>query len=124
MEAPNASTPLLLGHESGEAGHSGTASTTVLQPVLQLEAPSVSLSASTAAAPAAPSGAASGSVSIAAASGGGDTMLSLPNGSLGLPGGLNFVVGAGAAGVQANSNDNNNNMDNASDDSNPVTIYR
>lgn len=121
VEAPNASTPLLLGHESAEAGHSGTASSTVLPPVLQLEAPSVSLSASTAAA-AAPSAAASGSVAVA--TGGGDAMLSLPNGSLGLPGGLNFVVGAGATGVQANSNDNNNNMDNASDDSNPVTIYR
>lgn len=102
------------------------ASRTVLQPVLQLEAPSVSLAAPAAAATAA---AATASVSTGI---GGDTMLSLPNGSLGLPAGLNFVVGAGAgasaaAGAVAqlaSSNDNNNNMDNASDDSNPVTIYR
>lgn len=100
------------------------ASRTVLQPVLQLEAPSVSLSAT-----AATAAAATASVSTGI---GGDTMLSLPNGSLGLPAGLNFVVGAGAgasaaAGAVAqlaSSNDNNNNMDNASDDSNPVTIYR
>ncbi|XP_034490317.1 voltage-gated potassium channel subunit beta-2 [Drosophila innubila] len=111
VDTPNASTPLLLGHESMSLPPDVSAtSITVLPPPTLLP------------------GTANYSI-IAAAT---ETMLSRNNGTLALPGGLNFVMGAtvttnvvGAGGAAtANANDNNNNMDNASDDSNPVTIYR
>ncbi|XP_017870468.1 PREDICTED: voltage-gated potassium channel subunit beta-2 isoform X3 [Drosophila arizonae] len=119
-DVPNASTPLLLGHESGGAasgdvGNSGTA-ITVLQPPAMIGTAGYATTTAESAALA------------AAAAPTGETMLSLNSGTLSvsggmvLPGTLNFVMGAASA--QTSNNDNNNNMDNASDDSNPVTIYR
>lgn len=115
---PNASTPLLLGHESGglsgvansDVGNNGSAAAiTVLQPPVIL-------------------GTANFTATEPAAASASDTVVSMNSGTLNvsgvtLPGTLNFVMGATSA-QAATNNDNNNNMDNASDDSNPVTIYR
>ncbi|XP_030563109.1 voltage-gated potassium channel subunit beta-2-like isoform X2 [Drosophila novamexicana] len=117
-DMPNASTPLLLGHESGglsgvansDVGNNGSgAAITVLQPPVIL-------------------GTANFTATEPAAASASDTVVSMNSGTLNvsgvtLPGTLNFVMGATSA-QAATNNDNNNNMDNASDDSNPVTIYR
>ncbi|KAM8720415.1 hypothetical protein ACLKA7_006461 [Drosophila subpalustris] len=117
VDAANASTPLLLGHESMSLPPDASATPTLLPgtanySINATETPSASASAS--------------ATTVAAAT---ENMLSMNNGTLALPGGLNFVMGATVttnvvAAATANANDNNNNMDNASDDSNPVTIYR